>query len=225
VAADPNRAWAHEELVPFVGAPTFAPGTGWRASNSDRLLLSLIVARESHTTYGIHLRRELFRDGREENWTPYDGQPPRPLGTHWVLDEARQRVNFSERSFSNALFTTRRETYISARDLATFARRLFDGDLLSPAGRALLTTIVPDDGRISGQTGGGVGIRRFDYFGRTMYGNSGATTNSSAIYLYDAATRVVVALSTNQSGESHSQSHFRIAPVIVRLTAESLSAR
>jgi hypothetical protein len=163
----------------------------------------------------------MFRGGKGENWTPGDGQPTRALGTHWALDSTGQRMNFSERSFTPSLFTTRRETYISARELAVFVRRMFDGDLLSPAARTELTTFVDDDRRIPGQTGGGVGVRRFEYEGRVMYGNSGATPNSSALYLYDAASRVIVVLSTNQSGESHRNSHFRIVPALVRLASTS----
>lgn len=219
VSADRSRTWEHEELVPFIGAPTFAHGTSWRASNSDRLLLGLIVAKVSGMSYGAYLRQEMLVGGRGENWTPGDGQPTRALGTHWVLDSAGQRVDFSARSFTPALFTTRRETYLSARELAVFARRMFEGDLLSPAARAQLLTIVADDHRIPGQTGGGVGIRRFEYDGRTLYGNSGATANSSALYLYDRESRVIVALSTNQSGASHRESHFRIVPALVRLAA------
>jgi D-alanyl-D-alanine carboxypeptidase len=220
VAADRNHAFAHEDLVRFVGPPTFAPGTAWRASNSDRLLLGIIVAAQSGEPYGAYLRTELFRDGKGENWTPGDGQPPRELGTHWGVDPSGQRFNYTDQFLGPAVYTSRWETYISARDLAVFARRLFDGDLLSAAGREQLLTIVEDDHRIAGQTGGGVGIRRFEYFGRTMYGNSGATPNSSALYLYDRDTGAIVVLSTNLAGEGHGQSHFRIVPALVRMAAD-----
>lgn len=79
--------------------------------------------------------------------------------------------------------------------------------------------IVADDRRIPGQTGGGIGIRRFDFLGRLMYGNSGGTPNSSAFVLYDAASSVIVALSINQGGPSHGNSHFRLAPALVAMAA------
>ena len=79
-----------------------------------------------------------------------------------------------------------------------------------------MLTIVPDDGGIPGQTGGGLGIRRYNYLGRTLYGHSGGTPNSSALVLYDPVTGIVAGVSMNQDGGSHGQSHFRTAPALLQ---------
>ncbi|NOT06843.1 MAG: beta-lactamase family protein [Gemmatimonadales bacterium] len=226
VRANPERSWTSPELIRFIGPPDFEPGTSWRASNTDRLLLGEIVARVTGRPLGEYMRREFFTRGDGSSWTP--GQQKRPrarVATHWTVDTTGRRVNLSELIFNASLFTARIETYISARDLALFAQRLFAGDLLSRRGKETLFTIVPDDQRIPGQTGGGVGIRRFEYFGRLQYGNSGATPNSSALYLYDPETKVIVALSTNQSGASHRNSHFRIVPLLMQIANEAVSPR
>lgn len=218
IRADPSREWTPDELARFIGPPSFAPGSQWRASNSDRLLLGMIVARTTGKAYGAYLDDQLLAGLRGEHWTP--GQvaaPAHRIATHWAGDGSTAPIDFSAQYFGPSLFTARLESYVSARELAQLARRLFDGDLLSARGRATLLTIVPDDGRIAGETGGGVGIRRFEYGGRVMYGNSGATANSSALYLYDPGTKVIVSLSTNQSGPSHGQSHFRTVPALLRM--------
>jgi D-alanyl-D-alanine carboxypeptidase len=210
-----QRAWAPEELLPMIGPPAFAPGASWQASNTDRLLLSIISARTSGLPYGEFVRRELFAGAEDEVWTP--GQ----LGTravtpasHWGTNTAGLAVSWDQ-FFGPALFTMRIETYVTARQLVAFARRLFDGELLSTQGRALLLTIVPDDGRVPGETGAGVGLRRFGYFGRTSYGNSGATSNSSAMYLYDPESKVIVSMNTNQAGALHRNSHFNVVPALL----------
>lgn len=214
--ADLQRSWEPEELLPMIGPPDFPPGTGWQASNTDRLLLSIISARISGLPFGEYVRRELFAGAEDEVWTPgqVSTRALRPA-THWGANNAGQAVSFDQ-FFGPALFTMRLETYVSARQLVTFARRLFDGDLLSPAGKAMLLTIVESDGRVPGETGGGVGIRRFGYFGRVSYGNSGATSNSSAMYLYDPASKVIVSMNTNQAGALHRNSHFNVVPALMR---------
>lgn len=216
VLADRNRTWTAQELLAFVGAPTFAPGTSWYASNTDRLLLATIGAMESGLSHGEYLRRELFADGTGEFWSPGQLSPTTPrIGTHWALNSAGVTVNYSDAVFGPSIFTSRVETYISARELVKFARRLFEGDFLSDAARTSLLTFVPEGGGVPGQTGAGIGLRRFSYGGRTMYGNSGATTNSSAMYLYDPGTGVIVSMNTNQAGALHRNSHFNVVPALM----------
>lgn len=218
ITQNPQREWQPEELLSLVGAPVFPEGTRWAASNTDRMLLALIASRMTQQPYGEHLAQQLFNSGEGGYWTPGQLSPAKyRISTHWGRDNAGNTFDYSATFFGPSLFTSRLETYLTARETALFVRRLFDGDLLSPSGRELLMTIVPDDGRIAGQTGGGVGIRRFSYFGRTFFGNSGATGNSSAMYLYDPETKVIVAMSTNQEGGTHGNSHFRTVPALMQL--------
>ncbi len=225
ILADLQRAWTADELLAFVGPSDFAPGSAWRASNTDRLLLATIGARVTGLPHGDYLRQELFVGGPGEVWSPGQTTPAPRIGTHWSRGSDGSPVNYSQALFGPSLFTSRLETYMSARELVTFARRMLEGDLLSAAGRAQLLTIVPDDGHIPNETGGGVGIRRFVYFGRTMYGNSGATTNSSAMYLWDPGSGVIVSMNTNEAGELHRNSHFNVVPALILEANRFVEAR
>jgi D-alanyl-D-alanine carboxypeptidase len=225
ITANLQRVWQPEDLLGFIGPPVFLQGTAWTASNTDRLLLAIICARTTGLAYGEYLAQEMFNGGEGGFWTPGQTRPPTPrIATHWGVNTAGAPFDYSTAWFGPSLFTSRLETYLTARETALFARRMFDGDLLSPAGRQQLLTFFQDDGRIAGQTGGGVGIRRFEYFGRTMYGNSGATSNSSAMYLYDPQTKVIVAMSTNQEGGMHGNSHFRTVPALVKAVNDWLAS-
>ena len=215
VMADPDRRWQPEELLPLVGPPLFAPGTGWNASNTNSLLLSIIVARKSGKPVGTFMREELW-PGRTQSWFSAEGTAPGPLATQWAADAQGALYNYSAQYFGPALFTSRREVQASAGDIADFGQRLLGGDLLTPATRQAMLTIVPDDGKILGETGGGLGIRRYNYLGRTLYGHSGATPNSTALFLYDPATGVVAAVSVNTGGPSHGASHFRTTPALLQ---------
>jgi D-alanyl-D-alanine carboxypeptidase len=214
ILADLQRVWTPEELLGFVGPPLFAPGAGWNASNTNSLLLGVIVAQESGRSLGDFMREELW-PGRTHSWLAGDGPPPAEVATQWGSDGQGNLYDYSALYFGPALFSARHEVQASSADLADFARRLFDGDLLSPALRTAMLTIVPDDGRIAGQTGGGLGIRRYHMLGRTLYGHSGGTPNSSALVLFDPATGVVAAMSINQDGVSHGNSHFRTTPALL----------
>jgi D-alanyl-D-alanine carboxypeptidase len=215
ILADPDRYWQPDELLAFIGPPLFAPGTGWNASNTNRLLLGIIVARESGVSVGTFMQRELW-PGHTQSWVAGDGPAPGPLATQWASNAAGVLYDFSALYFGPALFSSRIEVQASAGDIADFAQRTFAGTLLTPGTRAEMLRIVPDDGGIAGQTGGGLGIRRYDYLGRTLYGHSGATGNATALVLYDPATGAVAAVSVNQGGSSHANSHFRTTPALLQ---------
>ena len=215
ILADPSRYWRPEELLAFIGPPLFAPGTRWNASNTNRLLLGIIVARESGLSLGTFMQRELW-PGHTQSWVAGDGPAPGPLATQWASNASGVLYDFSALYFGPALFSSRIEVQASAGDIAAFAARLFAGAMLTPATKAEMLTIVPDDGGIAGQTGGGLGIRRYNYLGRTLYGHSGATGNSTALVLYDPGTGAVAAVSVNQGGTGHGNSHFRTTPVLLQ---------
>jgi len=215
IFADPNRYWEPDELLQFIGPPLFAPGTRWNASNTNRLLLDIIVARESGLSLGTFMQRELW-PGRTQSWVAGDGPAPGPLATQWASNASGGLYDFSALYFGPALFSSRIEVQASAGDIAAFAQSTFAGPLLTRATRAEMLTIVPDDGGIAGQTGGGLGIRQYNYLGRTLYGHSGATGNSTALVLYDPATGAVAAVSINQGGSGHGNSHFRTTPALLQ---------
>lgn len=215
IMADPDRYWQPEELLALVGSPLFPPGTGWNASNTNSLLLGIIVARETGRSLGDFMREELW-PGRTESWLAGDGMAPGPLATQWAENAQGMLYDYGALYFGPALFSSRHEVQASAGDVAAFAQRLLGGTLLTTDTRAAMLTIVPDDGRIAGQTGGGLGIRRYNYLGRTLYGHSGATPNSTALVLFDPATGAVAAVSVNQGGPSHRNSHFRTTPALLQ---------
>ncbi len=223
ILADPNRFWYPDELLPFIGPPLFAPGTSWNASNTNRLLLGIIVSRETGKSLGTYMREELW-PGRSESWLSGEGTPPATLATQWATNASGALYDYSARYFGPALFSSRNEVQASSDDIASFAQRLFAGNLLSRGTRAAMLTIVPDDGRIPGQTGGGLGIRRYNYLGRTLYGHSGATPNSTALVLFDPATGAVAAVSINQGGPSHGNSHFRTTPALLQAAIACLES-
>ena len=63
VLADPYRAWSPNELlaVAFKHPPYFAPGEGWHYSNTNTVLLGLIVEQLTHHSLEEALQRYIFR--------------------------------------------------------------------------------------------------------------------------------------------------------------------
>jgi len=140
IMADPNRYWAPEELRALVGPPLFSPGTGWNASNTNSLLLGMIVVRETGMSLGAFMDEELW-PGRSQSWLAGDGTAPGPLATQWGSNAQGALFDYSALYFGPALFSSRHEVQASAGDIADFAQRLLGGTLLTPSTRAAMLTL------------------------------------------------------------------------------------
>ena len=215
IEADLQRAWAPIEIIEtFVGPPDFAPGTGWSASQTGYFLLGMIAEAVTGSTAHEELRSRfweplgltnIFMAGRE---TPpglvagsRSGPPGGPLEDFAMyVGPALSTIGWTA-SGINA----------TAGDIARWAAALFGGEFHSPAMMDQIRTTVVDTQNIPGQIGAGLGVRRYDYLGREVWGHSGVTSNGSALVLYDQVTGITVVAAINQNASSHGSKHFAIA--------------
>ena len=157
---DPGRRWTPEELVAIgVGAPpTFPPGRGWSYTNTDYLLLGMIIERATGRTLGAEYERRIFRPlGLDETSFPTGTSMPRPIGRGYnVLGRGTWPPDVTATSptiagAAGAMVST-------PGDLQTFMRALLRGRLVS---RPLLREMKrPTPGSLDGDfalEGGGVG--------------------------------------------------------------------
>jgi D-alanyl-D-alanine carboxypeptidase len=154
------RRWTPEELVAIgVGAPrTFPPGQGWSYTNTDYVLLGMIIERATGRTVGAEYKRRIFRPlGLDQTRFPTSTSMPRPFsrgydvlaGGTWPRDVTATSPTIA--GSAGAIVST-------PGDLQTFMRALLRGRLVS---RSLLAeTKRPTPGSLDGPNaleGGGVG--------------------------------------------------------------------
>jgi len=221
IRADVNRRWRPEEILAYVGPPTSRPGERFLSSNTNRLLLGLIVERETGAPLAEFLKSEIFLHS-PSSWCMEDGATPPLLATHWFPDATGQLVDANPLIFVPSISTARREIHASADDIASFTERVFAGDLISEYLRTQMLTTVPSDGKVPGETGSGLGIRAYqqlDGLDRPTFGHTGANSNNRSYLLFDPITQVSVAVTMNQ-GDGHGDSHFALAPALMKAAIE-----
>ncbi len=143
VASDPSRWWSPYELVDYSNlyAPHFAPGTPgrWKYSNTNYVLLGLIVERATGTTLAQAIHAQVID----------------PLGlssTHFEPDEdipgrMHGYVGWRDISHYNLSFAWACGSMESnGRDLGVFMQALMHGQLLSPQATQELLSFVPVNG-------------------------------------------------------------------------------
>jgi len=109
VISDLSRIWKPDEILQqFVDTPYFEKGTGWHYSNTNYLLLGLIIEKASGMPYHTFVRKRIFEPAGLENMAifPYD-TPPGPMATIWLdIDEDGNPDDLSQFNYSpNAMFS------------------------------------------------------------------------------------------------------------------------
>lgn len=221
VFADRNRVWTREEVLGlFVGPPEFEPDTDWKSSNTGYMLAELIAQVVTGEDLIELYRRRLYGPfGLTGIAVLGEDTPASPLAMTWTGPAGGPFIDFGEQydgpSFRTALGFVG-STVMNAATLTRWGQVLFE-ELLSDSMRDAMMTAVTDDGSIPGQTGAGLGVRRYNWLGGTQWGHSGTILNGSAFLLYDVDSRIVVALTYNQPGGSHNNSHFQLVQTLLQL--------
>ena len=157
---DPARRWTPQELVAIgVSAPpTFPPGHGWSYTNTDYVLLGMIIERATGRTLGAEYKRRIFRPLRlNQTSFPTGTSMPRPFSSGYdVLAPGTWPADVT--ATSPTIAGSAGAIVSTPGDLETFMRALLGGRLVSPS--LLREMKRPTPGSLNGKfalEGGGVG--------------------------------------------------------------------
>ena len=205
LATDPAHVFSPQELVALATshAPDFAPGTAWEYSNTNFVLVGMILQSVTgvaprdllrvRITNPLHLTRTWLAD------TAPVGDQPRYLHGYLLApataDAAAEYVDVS--GFSLSWASTAGAMISTTADLDRFFGALLGGRLLPPAQlRQMQTTVtVPNT---DGSVGYGLGLLRTDTACGTLWGHDGITLGhlSDALFTADGRRGLVSDVST-----------------------------
>jgi D-alanyl-D-alanine carboxypeptidase len=198
VQADLHRKWSPEELmVNFMSDPYFLPGKGWKYSNTNYILLGMIIKQISGSMVSEELRQQcLLPLGLGNTFLEGEESIGKEMAHGWYdIDKDGLLDDFSTvpRAAINSATWTSGAVVATAEDVAIWASYLFDGEVLKPNSFNEMTNFFPLTSQET--TGYGLGTYRFTFFGKTLWGHTGGTIDFSSVILYlpeDRATFVVL---------------------------------
>jgi D-alanyl-D-alanine carboxypeptidase len=151
---DPNKVWKPEELVELAvaHAPYFAPGTGWHYSNTNTVILGMIIAQITGKEVGEEIKdRIIDRLHLEDTYYPegksIEGAHSRGYvagETEGELVDVTEKLNPSGMGASGALIS-------NVADLKTWMTACATGDLLSQPTQEQRTKFVEGDYEYGGK--------------------------------------------------------------------------
>ena len=205
LTANPDKVWKPEELIAYVldTAPPFAAGKGWDYSDTNYIVLGMIVERVTGRRYYDEVRRRLLRPLKLRRTVPSDARRIPGLaqgyagadnpfgGTDAMIDSAgRFAINPQFEWTGGGIAST-------TEDLARWARALYEGRAFPPR---LMPQVL--DG-VAAKLGPGVkyglGVIIRETEAGPAYGHSGFFPGYLTEMAYFPDLRVAVAVQVNTS--------------------------
>jgi D-alanyl-D-alanine carboxypeptidase len=196
-----DSMWLPENTVAnYVLAPYFAHGASWRYSNTNYLLLGLIIKRVTGLPVSSYMRQKFFTPLQFTDIALYPEEPVNGYLVHnWVdlngdgiLDDASfipTTAIYSSSTADGGLMT-------SPLTVAKWANILFKGGVLNQQSLQQMTTFR----NVSfGSTNGyGLGTMRYNVQGRPIWGHGGNIFGFASIMMYSPSDSIAVAIITNR---------------------------
>jgi D-alanyl-D-alanine carboxypeptidase len=194
--SNPHRQWTPQQLLSyaFKHPNTFPPGTATQYSNTNYILLGLVIERVTHRPLAevlrdrvfepSHLHHTLFPRGAEFPDPKAQGYTDKTL-TGQVADATSWNTSFAWAA--GAMISDLRDLRLWVKDVAT-------GTLLSPATQAQRTDFLP-----TGLPGVSYGLGLFDVNGWIGHDGSIPGYQSLPIYLPEQHATLVVLVNTDIS--------------------------
>jgi D-alanyl-D-alanine carboxypeptidase len=195
--SNPFRSWTAEELLPYgyKHAPLFAPGSYYNYSNSNYLLLGLVVEHVTSQPIGSYIRRRVLKPaGLTESVFATNSALPSPYAQGYTVqtasgnEENATHWNPSWAGAAGALIST-------VDDLHKWARVVATGQLLSRATQRQRTQFIP----VAQEPPVGYGLGLITVNGWVGHNGSLPGYESVTLYLPSKRATLVILLNSDES--------------------------
>jgi D-alanyl-D-alanine carboxypeptidase len=166
--ADPERIWTAREVLAQIGPPRFAPGSDYAYSNTNYVILGLLVEELSGQPFADVLRTRILQ--------------PLALDRTGILTEPGAPPLMTP-SWASA-FGTSGFMYSSVGDLLAWADDLYLGNVLRRSSLAQMLTFSPD--------GYGLGAQQIELGDQPGYGHSGLLRGFTSLMVHLPAENVTL---------------------------------
>ena len=204
LSASPDKVWTGEDRLAYLfdAKPPFAPGEGWEYSDTNFIVLGMLIERTGGAPYYDQLRKRILQPLGLTDTVPADSRTVPGLvqgyagannpfgGTDEMIAGGRLAVNPQFEWTGGGLATT-------AEDLAKWAKLLYEGKVVPAPLMGELLNGVP--ARLGPETKYGLGvIIRPTALGVT-YGHSGFMPGYQTDMMYFPELKTAIAVQVNSS--------------------------
>jgi D-alanyl-D-alanine carboxypeptidase len=192
-----DRIFTPEDVLSYLKDPHFAPGKGFRYSNTNYLLLAMIITRATGASLSTEFRRRFWQPlGLINTYLSMEERIPDRLahvwGDNFENDGSFRDITFLPRASHESITYGSAGLFMTAEDLARWCRLLFEGKVLRQSSLDQMLTI--------GRDRYGLGVQLFRkglVGGEKAIGHGGGNIGTAAYMMYLPEHRLSVVLMIN----------------------------
>jgi len=203
---DRTKIWTPEEVLSYIKEPySFAPGEGYRYSNTNYLLMAMIIEKATGSNLSTEFRERFWKPLEIDNaYLSIEEEIPDNLahvfGDNFNDDGSVQDLTYLPRASHESIAYGSGGLFMTAEDLAVWCNALFEGKVLQSQSLDEMFEFR-EIGFGRRKRGIGLGVERFVKrmsSGETAVGHTGANigTSASMVHLPDHHISVVVMINS-----------------------------
>jgi len=198
---DREKVWTPEEVLGYIKEPYFAPGNGWRYSNTNYLLLAMIITKSTGSNLSAEFRKRFWEPlGINNAYLSMEDTLPANqahiFGDNFNFGDATIDLTFLPRASHESIAYGSSGIFTTAMDLADWCHALFEGKVLQEKSMTEMMQFVKFK-PVSDMNAYGLGVQVYKpsfSAGKLAIGHGGGNigTTTYMAYLPDYHASIVV---------------------------------
>jgi D-alanyl-D-alanine carboxypeptidase len=198
---DRTKVWTPEEVLSYIKEPYFAPGDGWRYSNTNYLLLAMIIKKATGLNLSTAFRKYFWEPlGINNAFLSIEEIIPdnqaHVFGDNFNNDGSNIDLTYLPRASHESIIYGSGGLFMTAEDLARWCQTLFEGKVLQQQSMDEMLQFITFP-PVSNMRAYGLGVqvyKRSDSHWKEAIGHSGGNigTTTYMVYLPEYHASIVV---------------------------------
>ena len=196
-----NRLWTIEEVLKggYILSPYFLPGAAFRYSNTNYMILGLIIKKIMKTTLAEQFKERFFKPfSLNETYFEFDDTVKSPFAHNWADftgSGVRQDAFHIPTTSINSSTIGAGGVISRPENMVRWLIALFEGHILNANSMTQMLTFR--NVSIAGGNGYGLGVIRYNVPGNVCYGHGGNIFGYSTVAIYDPVDSISIAVMIN----------------------------
>lgn len=204
LTASPDKVWSGEDRLAYLfdATPPFAPGEGWEYSDTNYIVLGMIVERAGGASYYDQLRMRILGPHKLQDTIPVESRTVPGLvqgyaGANNPFGGSDEMIRDGKFAVNPQFEWTGGGLAVTTTDLARWAKLLYEGKVLKPETMTQLLDGVP--ARLGPDTKYGLGVIIRPTAHGVSYGHSGFMPGYQTDVMYFPELKAAIAVQVNSS--------------------------